>query len=109
MSHPNGSSNGHVAGAEPEAYTRKVLEQQIRRQEELIRRKEAKKRKREEDEQWKKVVKRRIQEEDERVNQEEENSYRLNRELYSVFNDLQGISKEYRVPLLSFLLVIGVD
>lgn len=55
----------------------------------------AKKRKRELDQEWKKVVKRKIKDEEKRITDEEETSYQANRELYALFNDLQGISKEF--------------
>jgi hypothetical protein len=53
-----------------------------------------KKRKREEEQAWKKMIKRRTQEEEERITIEEEKAFQMNRELYSLFNDLQGISHE---------------
>ena len=52
------------------------------------------KRKREEDQAWKKVVKRKLKDEVARVTKEEEASYQANSEMYALFNDLQGISKE---------------
>jgi hypothetical protein len=52
------------------------------------------KRRREEEQEWKKAVKRKLKEEEGRVNSEEENSYQINSEMYALFNDLQGISKE---------------
>ena len=53
-----------------------------------------KKRKREEEQAWKKVIKRKLQEEEEKITVEEEKAFQSNRELYSLFNDLQGISQE---------------
>lgn len=52
------------------------------------------KRKREEEVVWKKAVKRKIKEEEQRVIEEQEKGYQVNSEMYALFNDLQGISKE---------------
>lgn len=54
----------------------------------------SRKRRREEEQAWKKVVKRKLKDEDARIATEEETSCRANKELYALFNDLQGISKE---------------
>ena len=57
-------------------------------------RKLLRKRKREEEAVWKKAVKRKLKEEERRVTEEQENSHQVNSEMYALFNDLQGISKE---------------
>ena len=44
-----------------------------------------------------------------KLDEEEKNSYKANQELYKLFNDLQGIAKEYEisnwVTFLTFRLV----
>ena len=53
-----------------------------------------KKRKREEEEQWTKIVKRKLREKESIVTQEEAQIFSSNKELYSLFNDLQVIAQE---------------
>lgn len=63
------------------------------REEERAKR-DAKKRKRDEEEKWLRHVKGRLQEEKERVEKDLQQSHETNKELYALFNDLQGISHE---------------
>ena len=63
------------------------------REEEKAKR-DAKKRKRDEEEKWLRQVKTRLDEEKSRVEKDLQHLHETNRELYALFNDLQGISHE---------------
>ena len=57
------------------------------------------KNKRQED--WKKIVKKKLKDEEEKVIKESDKNDNRNVEIYKLFNDLQGISKEYVNPVSS--------
>lgn len=49
---------------------------------------------RDEEEAWYRNVSRKIDDERKKVDQDEEQNYQSNKDLYALFNDLQGISAE---------------
>jgi hypothetical protein len=71
--------------------------------EEERRRKEERKRKREEEESWARMVRGKLDQEAEKIDKYEQSTHDSNRELYALFNDLQCISHEFRLPSPSSL------
>ena len=56
---------------------------------------QTRKRKREDEEQWQRRVVRKLEDERKVIQQAEDSKDRSNRDLYALFNDLQGMSAEY--------------
>ncbi|KAL6054695.1 putative Interferon-induced GTP-binding protein Mx2 [Balamuthia mandrillaris] len=73
-------------------------------------RKEDKKRKREEEEKWSRVVKNKLKDESNRIDREERSSHESNRELYALFNELQGISHDFNIHFETpEIVVVGMQ
>ena len=66
---------------------------------ELSQRRAEKKRRRDEDEAWTKNIKRKLRDEEGRVTASEADLFSSNKELYSLFNELQVIAQEYDCSL----------
>jgi GTPase SAR1 family protein len=65
---------------------------------------------REEEEQWYRNVSRKIDDERKKVDHDEEQHYQSNKDLYALFNDLQGISADFNISFESpELVVVGMQ
>jgi hypothetical protein len=55
---------------------------------------------------WERIVKRKLEDESDRVDTEEDHNESSNRELYALFNDLQGIQADFNIRFSAPELVV---